>query len=496
MRCSLETLWPQSEEGHVLTGSSKTDIGDERVRGYLRFITLVALLTMLCSQSVASEALSNDPFNIAIITPPRPKLALSVNSDFTHCQLLSDTALIGVIDVLDQALCRNPKTSEFWASARYQAALVGAAHAPFLPRLSATDQINRLQSKAENRQQHSASLTLSWLLFDFGTRSATLENARQLLVAATSTLDATVQTVFLTALHAYYGAQAAQSALGSAKESEKAAQQSLTAAQIRYQAGTATLADRLQAQTAFSQAVLNRVKAEGTLQSAYGMLANVMGSETPRTLRLDELPAVELDTTFERNVETLIKEARQQRPDLAAAQAQIHAAQANVNVARTTHLPTISLNAGPAWQNIIVNGSSITTPTNSIGLTLSLPIFSGFENAYRIRAAQAQVDIATAQRDTLRLQVALEVWTEYQSLITSHHSLKTTADLLASAEQSAHVAVGRYRAGVGTMLDVLNAQSTLASARVQRIQSTVDWHLSRIRLAKAIGTLDGEMLGL
>jgi outer membrane protein len=45
------------------------------------------------------------------------------------------------------------------------------------------------------------------------------------------------------------------------------------------------------------------------------------------------------------------------------------------------------------------------------------------------------------------------------------------------------------------MLDVLNAQNTLASARVQRIQSTVDWHLSRIRLAKAIGTLDGKMLG-
>jgi TolC family type I secretion outer membrane protein len=398
--------------------------------------------------------------------------------------------------VLDQALCRNPKTSELWASARYQAALVGAARAPFLPHLSATDQINKLQSKAENRQQHSASLTLSWLLFDFGTRSAALENARQLLDAATSTLDATVQTVFLTALQAYYGAQASRSALLAAKESEKAAQQSLTAAQTRYKAGTATLADQLQAQTAFSQAILNRVKAEGTLQSAYGMLANVMGVETPRTLQLDELPAVDLDTTFERNVEALIKEARQQRPDLAAAEAQIYAAQANVNVARATRLPTVSLNAGPAWQNIVTSGSSITTPTNSIGLTLSLPIFSGFENAYRIRAAQAQVDIATAQRDALRLQVALDVWTEYQFLITANHSIKTTVDLLASADQSAHVARARYRAGVGTMLDVLNAQSTLASARVQRIQSTVDWHLSRVRLAKAIGTLDGKTLGI
>jgi TolC family type I secretion outer membrane protein len=463
---------------------------------YSKLISSVILLAALCSGSIASEVLSHDPFNTDTITPPRPQLELSVNPDFTPCQSLSDTALVGVIDVLDQALCRNPKTSEFWASARYQAALVGAARAPFFPRLYATDQINKLQSKAENRRQHSASLTLSWLLFDFGTRSAALENARQLLDAATSTLDATVQTVFLTALQAYYGAQASRSALLAAKESEKAAQQSLTAAQTRYKAGTATLADQLQAQTAFSQAILNRVKAEGTLQSAYGMLANVMGVETPRTIQLDELPAVELDTTLERNVEALIKEARQQRPDLAAAEAQVYAAQANVNVAKATLLPTISLNAGPAWQNIVTSGSSITTPTNSIGLTLSLPIFSGFENAYRIRAAQAKVDVATAQRNTLRLQVALDVWTEYQFLITANHSIKTTADLLASAEQSAHVARARYRAGVGTMLDVLNAQSTLASARVQRIQSTVDWHLSRVRLAKAIGTLDGKTLGL
>ncbi len=92
-----------------------------------------------------------------------------------------------------------------------------------------------------------------------------------------------------------------------------------------------------------------------------------------------------------------------------------------------------------------------------------------------------------AQLDQVRLQVALDVWTAYQNLTTATQSLRTTADLLDSAEQSARVALGRYKAGVGSILDVLNAQSALASARQQRIQSTFNWNISRATLGTGYG---------
>jgi len=66
--------------------------------------------------------------------------------------------------------------------------------------------------------------------------------------------------------------------------------------------------------------------------------------------------------------------------------------------------------------------------------------------------------------------------------------------LLDSAQQSARVALGRYKAGVGSILDVLNAQSALASARQQRIQSTFNWNISRASLAQAMGSLDAGLL--
>ncbi|MDP1897548.1 MAG: TolC family protein, partial [Sulfurimicrobium sp.] len=140
--------------------------------------------------------------------------------------------------------------------------------------------------------QAGAGLTLSYLLYDFGARNATLENARQLLAAAAATQDSTVQAVFLAAVQAFYQAQASVTALGAAQESERASNESFKAAEARYKVGSATPADKLQAQTAWSQAVLNRITAEGTLKNAQGALANVTGQDAQNPLSL--APAAEV----------------------------------------------------------------------------------------------------------------------------------------------------------------------------------------------------------
>ena len=219
-----------------------------------------------------------------------------------------------------------------------------------------------------------------------------------------------------------------------------------------------------------------------------------MGFDASLPIRLDDIPEAMPGAEFERDIESLIAEARKRRPDLQAAEAQVRAAQANVDATRASGRPTLSLSTGPNWQETRQDGSSISSNSSSIGLTLTLPLFSGFETTYRVRAAEARVDTARAQRETLRQQVALDVWNNYQSLLTATYSIRTAADLLASAEQSERVALGRYKAGVGTILDVLNAQSALAAARVQRIQAALDWYVSRAALAKVVGTLDNRLL--
>lgn len=464
-----------------------------RPRAAHLLLGITAIALTLSQEACAFGSI--DPFDTAASLPPRPDLdSPGIHGGAKRCDLPPSGAPLSVVDAVDLALCRNPQTREIWANARAQAALVGVAQAAYLPSVNGKVTGSRATSNSIETKERSASLTLSWLLFDFGARAANLESARQLLQAASATLDSTVQTVFLAALQSYYAAQATRAALTAAQESEKASRESLLAAEVRYRVGTGTPADRLQAQTAWSQATLNRIKAEGEVRNSFGSLANVMGLDANQPLTLADIAPVAPDIAFERDVDALIEEARQRRPDLKSAEAQFRAAQSNVDFTRASDLPSLSLGAGPSWLETNSGNSKISTNGNAIGVTLTLPIFSGFSTTYKVRNAEAQVEARAAQRDRIRLQVALDVWKAYQNLTTANQSIKSAIDLLSSAEQSERVALGRYKAGVGNILDVLTAQSALASARLQRIQATLDWHVYRATLAQAIGALDSGLL--
>ena len=123
-----------------------------------------------------------------------------------------------------------------------------------------------------------------------------------------------------------------------------------------------------------------------------------------------------------------------------------------------------------------------------------MPLFTGFSTTYKVRNAESLKEAREAQRERIRQQVALDVWKAYQGLITAGQSLQTTADLLVSAEAAEKVALGRYKAGLGSILDVLNAQSALAAARQQRVQATFEWNVSRATLAQSMGNLDISLL--
>lgn len=405
------------------------------------------------------------------------------------CEKVQPGHALDLSAVVNIALCNNPQTREVWANSRAQAAQLGVTQGSYLPGLSA--------SLAENRNtpgnaQRSMGLTLSYLLYDFGARAANLESARQLLASVSATQDSTVQNLFLAAVQAYYQTRASEAAFEAAKVSEQAALESFKAAEARYQAGSATPADQLTARTAYSQATLNRMTASGTMKIAQGNLANILGLDANLTVllappRSPDAPGLQ---NFEQNVESLIEQARRNRPDLQAAEATVKSAIATADAARAAGKPTLSMTASTSQ----TSSAGITTQGSALGLSVSVPLFSGYAPTYRIRAAEAQIETRKAQMERLRLQVALDVWTAYQNLNTATQNLRTTADLLGSAEQSERVALGRYKAGAGIMLDLLGAQNTLASARVQRIQADLNWNVARATLAQAMGNLDAGML--
>lgn len=401
-------------------------------------------------------------------------------------------------DVVELALCNNPQTRTLWANSRIQSAQLGSSMSSYLPTLTGPISVSTSRTRSDGAtteaSQKGISLNISYLLYDFGGREANVENAQQLLVAANATRDETLQAVFLNAIQSYYALLSARASVQSYRVAEASARRSLDAAQTRYQAGTATLNDRLQAQTALSQAVLNRIRAEGEAANAQGSLANIMGFDASQPFELAPVQELSPDPVAEQSIGKLISEARQNRPDLLAAEAQIKASEANVVAARASGMPSFSLTGGISRSESQTAGVTSTSNGNSLTVSVSVPWFSGFRDTYKNRAAQAQLEGKVAERDRVANLIALEVWKAYQALLTNSQALRAADDLVASAEQSEKMALGRYKEGVGSILDTLTAQSTMASANQQRVSALYNFMASKFALAQSIGLLDLTLL--
>jgi len=454
-------------------------------------VKIIFVIAMILASVQANAVNWNDPFHTDPLPPTNAFGTIRINGD--PCTEVDSPGTLSIADVVDRTLCHNPKSHEAWANARFQAAQIGVANAPYLPNATATGTVSRNWDDDNSINSLTANINLSYLLFDFGGRDAALENAKQLFQAATATQDSTVQNLFLSAIQGYYQVNAAQAALESTQQAIVSSKASLDAATARYKTGVGTPADRLQAQTAYSQALLNHINAEGTLQNARGALANLMGIDANKPYSLQASAEIPVYEKFQADIGDLIAEARRRRPDLVAAEAQVKAAEANVGVAIAADKPSISVTSNLGIQDAQHSGL---TNNGGIGLNISIPLFTGFANTYKIRAAQELVEAQRASRDQIHLQIALDVWTAYQNLQTNTQSVQTSQDLVISATQNADVALGRYKAGVGNIIDVITAQSALASARFQHIQAAFNWDIARAGLAYAIGQLDDVQAAL
>ena len=447
--------------------------------------------------SLAEESIwyrTNDPLNTDAQLPPA--IPAGYIED-TACKIRTYDQALTLADVAEAALCNNPQTRSAYASARVQAAQLGIAKSAYFPtvndNVSANLNVALPEQIARNNPYSNLSnnIVASYLLYDFGNRDANLENARQLLFAASATQNSVVQTVLLSAIQTYYQTQANAATLEAAITSEHASEESFKAAEARYKAGVSTPADKLQAQTLWAQNTLSRISAEGALKTAYGTLANVMGLEANQSVKLAASSSIQPGQNITEDINALIEQARVRRPDLLASEAQLKAAQASIDASRAAAKPTVSV----ALSNNLQDGSQVAFGSNSsLGVTVSIPIFAGYGPTYKIRSAEASADLRATQRDQLKLQISLDVWRAYQNLRTANESIVAANALVSSATESSLVALGRYKAGVGNIIDAINAQSALASARQQQVQATLNWNIARATLAQSIGGLDYAMI--
>ncbi|MES2207957.1 MAG: TolC family protein [Pseudomonadota bacterium] len=192
-----------------------------------------------------------------------------------------------------------------------------------------------------------------------------------------------------------------------------------------------------------------------------------------------------------------------ERPALQAARAQTRSAAAKLKAIEASKWPALTLNVGVS--NLKRNLTAPTTNSltgetadatsliggteKTIGASIQIPIFDRFNRYYKRQAAEGQLEVASLQEQNLTNQIRLEVWKAYQDNKLQLQRIQTTYDFYAAAQQSYQITEERYRVGVGTMLELINAQSELSRAAQEYIQAQYSWQITRLKLAQSVGRL-------
>ncbi|MBI1196103.1 MAG: hypothetical protein GC138_09700 [Gammaproteobacteria bacterium] len=256
-------------------------------------LCLSGLLVLLCADVHAVTGGSSDE-----IRPP------------------SDGRGLTLVQLTDLALSKNPKTRLAWAAIRASDAGVALARAGYWPQIDAT--LNAQRSRALNfsgqpsstQTRYGASVSLSYLLWDFGTRKGTLDQAEFDLAAAHLSQDQTVQDVLLEVEQIYYQVVGLQAVVEVNRQSLRDAETNRVAAEERRASGLATVGDVYQSEAARAGARLVLQQSEGQLAAAQGQLAVAVGQSPDSVLSLVPLALTGTVEMPAQGVAELLAEAR------------------------------------------------------------------------------------------------------------------------------------------------------------------------------------------
>lgn len=403
-------------------------------------------------------------------------------------------APLTLVDLTGIALQNNPQTRGAWAAVLASEAGLELAKAGYWPQINAVASVQYRQSVSSggfstgSQTRYGPSISLSYLLWDFGVRAGSVDRATFQLVGERLTRQQVLQDVILQVEQAYYQVLGLAALLNANQSSLHDAQANLDAARKRKFQGLATIGDIYQAEAAVSGARVALQQTRGQLAAFRGQLASVMGYSADTVIPLQPWGEEINVQPPARSIAQLLQAARGSRPELLAAKAQEQVAAAGLRSAIGQRRPSLTLDA-----NAGVTGIRGQPSVSQYGaqLSIDIPLFAGFAHVAAERQARAEIAVSQASTAELLRQVEFEVWQAYQGVQTAAATLKSSSAQLRSAAQAVQVTQARYRGGLDTILSVLSAQSTLATARVQHVRAQFDWFVALAALGHAVGGLDG-----
>jgi outer membrane protein TolC len=405
-------------------------------------------------------------------------------------------------ELIDLAEQHNPETRLAWQQAKARAAALGIARGALYPTLAAlvvgtSERVQVLLNSEFFRQTYgigSPELHVEYLILDFGGRGGAIDAAKANLLAANLAFNDTHLKVIYQVSSAYYRLLNAIGQMDAAQASLKNAQAVEEDSQDRLDHGLATKPDVLEATAATAQAQYDLQSVIGAEEIARGDLATVMGLPPQTVYHVQDVNELKMPGELTQSVDAAIDHAFEQRPDLKAQLAELRATDAAIKQAKSRYYPTLSFSGDGGLTRAY--GQQGQLPPGYVGseiwdasLSLKWTLFDGGRREHEIAQAKAEKAATLAEINSLRDQIADEVWTAYSNVRTAQRQQQAAVALLAAADQSYNAARESYGYGVRSILDVVAAQKALAQARTEDVATRSQLLLQVANLAFRTGDL-------
>lgn len=400
--------------------------------------------------------------------------------------------LFTLADLTDIAMRNNPKTRGAWQNIEMAEAVKKQEESALYPKLDVTADVymeersGKVTTAEFNDLGFDPSLTFTYLLLDFGGRSASIEQAARMLSSSNAQYNKSIQDLFLAVQKAYYNLYSAQANEEAAKLNLETSRIDFDAAQKRFNAGVVARLDVVQAQADYDNAAYEMVTAKNNVKTAKASLAQVLGFAADTEIKImppsKELPIGPTDA----QATLLIDKAMQKRPDIASSREILASKEAAIKAANSELFPTLSADADLEYGD----GPQRKQYSYSFFLSAVWEMFDGFYNLNVKREAQADAKAEYENLIQSELEASTDVWTKYHNFNAAVSKFQYSKSLLASTTTSYDLSFQSYKVGLQSMLDLIQAKNNLTDARSKVIGSRQDVFVAFVELTHATGSFD------
>ena len=338
-------------------------------------------------------------------------------------------------------------------------------------------------SGAERGDSNSLKLSGSLPLYTGGKNQASIKSSEIGVDTARLATERGQEDLKLSVIKAYYDALEAKQTIAVNQESVDNYQAHLTNVQQLYSAGSKAKIDVLRSSVELSDARQNLIRAQNGYEVKLAALRNYlnMNRDEPLTLTTDFF-----FERFDTPMGEAIAYAHDNRKDLQADEYAVQQRELDIKAAKAGFLPTVSLTVG-AGQSNDFHPSSDSSRNLSAGIGVNWNIFDSGVTRAKVDEAEIAHDVALLTLEKDKEAVDLNLRTAYYNMREAEKRLGSTSDAVGQAEEDYYIAKEKYRAGEGLMLDIIDAQLALSTAKMNHISAQYDYARYKAEVENAMG---------